>query len=134
MDRPRWIRDLIVAPYGRAIIGFDIEAAETAIAADLSCDPELLRIYNSGADQHIQFAISSEALLPGTKRNPHDPKLEAVRDIYKIVALAIQYGMAASTLTLNLGKPYWQADRIIADQSDSLTTLFRINLASPYYQ
>lgn len=122
LNRPRWVRNLIAPPYGRAVVGFDIEAAETAIAADLSCDPELLRIYNSGADQYIEFAISSGALSPGTKRNPNDPKLEAVRDLYKIAALAIQYGVAASTLALNLGKPYWQADRIIAAHKKTYAT------------
>lgn len=115
LNRPRWVRNLIAPSYGRVLIGFDIEAAETAIAADMSGDPELLRIYNSGADQYIEFAISCGALALGTKRNPGNPELEAVRDLYKIAALAIQYGVAALTLASNLGIPYLRADRIIAD-------------------
>ncbi len=122
LNRPRWVRNLIAPPHGRAVIGFDIEAAETAIAADLSGDPEFLRIYNSGADQYIEFAISSGILPPGTKRDPDDLKLEAVRDLYKVAALAIQYGVATPTLAVNLGIPYWQADRIIANHKRAYAT------------
>jgi len=122
LNRPRWVRQLIAPPQGRAVIGFDIEAAETAIAADMSGDTELLRIYNSGADQYIEFAVSSGVLPPGTKRDPDDLKLEVVRDLYKVAALAIQYGVAAVTLGAKLGIPYWQADRIIADHKRTYAT------------
>lgn len=122
LNRPRWVRHLLAPPQGRAVIGFDIEAAETAIAADLSGDPELLRVYNSGADQYLEFAIAAGALPPGTKRAPDDNELEAVRDLYKIAALAIQYGVAAATLAINLGVPYWRADRIIADHKRIFAT------------
>lgn len=121
---PRLPRSVnLIAPfYGRAIIGFDIEAAETAIAADMSGDPELLRVYNSGADQYVEFAISSGVLPPGTKRDPDDLKLETVRDLYKVAALAIQYGVAAARLAMSLGITYWLADRVIADHKRTYAT------------
>jgi len=122
LNRPRWVRHLIAPTHGRAVIGFDIEAAETAIAADMSGDPELLRIYNSGADQYVEFAIASGALPPGRKRDPDNTEVEVIRDLYKVAALAIQYGVAAQTLAVNLGIPYWQADRIIANHRRTYAT------------
>lgn len=123
LSRPHWVRNLIAPPKGRALVHADIVAAEAGIAADASGDPELIRIYNSGADQYIEFAKASGALPAGTVRDKRNrPDVETVRGLYKIAALAIQYGVGGQTLAKNLGVDLWQADRIIASHKRAYAT------------
>jgi hypothetical protein len=122
LSRPHWVRNLISPTKGRAIVHADIIAAEAGIAADLSGDPELIRIYQSGADQYLEFAKSAGAVPQEAVRDKKNAELEALRDLYKVALLAIQYGVGAETLSQNLGVPQWQAERIIASHKRTYAT------------
>jgi DNA polymerase I-like protein with 3'-5' exonuclease and polymerase domains len=123
LNRPHWVRNFIAPTEGRALVHADIIAAEAGIAADASGDPELIRIYQSGADQYIEFAKSAEALPPDAVRDKlNNPEVELVRGIYKTALLGIQYGIGAETLSINLGVPFWKADRIIASHKRTYAT------------
>jgi DNA polymerase I-like protein with 3'-5' exonuclease and polymerase domains len=91
----------------------DIVGAESWLAAGLSRDPELMRIYSSGADQYIEFAMVTGALPPGTVRNKMDREMERIRAMHKTALLAINYGVKSKTLSLYLGVPEWKAGAII---------------------
>lgn len=56
MLKAKWVRRLLKPGPGMALVQLDIEAAEAALAAAFSRDPEGLRIYASGADQYLEFA------------------------------------------------------------------------------
>ena len=114
LSRPHWVRNLIAPREGRAVVHADIIAAEAGIAADLSGDPELIRIYRSGADQYLEFAKSAGAVPRDAVRDKGNAELESVRDLYKVALLGIQYGIGGRKLALNLGVPLWKAERIIA--------------------
>lgn len=109
--RPKWLRSLIQPGPGMALIQIDIIAAEAALAAGFSGDPEGLRVYESGADQYLEFAKATGAAPPDATMTTH----ETSRNIYKIALLAINYGVGAATLALQLGVPRWKAERILAD-------------------
>jgi DNA polymerase I len=122
LSRPHWLRNLIAPTKGRAIVHADIIAAEAGIAADHSGDPELIRIYQSGADQYLEFAKSAGAVPLNAVRDKKNLQLELIRDLYKVALLAIQYGIGADTLSQNLGIPFWQAERIIASHKRTYAT------------
>lgn len=122
LSRPHWVRNLVAPTRGRAIVHADIIAAEAGIAADLSGDPELIRIYQSGADQYLEFAKSAGAAPRDAVRDKKNHELEVIRGLYKVALLAIQYGIGAEKLSQNLGVPLWQAERIIASHKRTYAT------------
>lgn len=122
LSRPHWVRNLVAPTPGRAIVHADIIAAEAGIAADLSGDPELIRIYQSGADQYLEFAKSAGAVPRDAVRDKKNHELEVIRGLYKVALLAIQYGIGAEKLSQNLGVPLWQAERIIASHKRTYAT------------
>jgi hypothetical protein len=122
LSRPHWVRNLIAPAEGRAIVHADIVAAEAAIAADLSGDPELVRIYRSCADQYLEFAKSAGAVPCDAIRDKKNFELESARDLYKVALLGIQYGIGGRKLALNLGVPLWKAERIIATHKRTYAT------------
>jgi len=96
-----------------ALVSCDITGAEDWLAAGYSGDPELMRIYSSGADSYTEFAAITGAVPVGTKRDKSKKELEAIRAQHKTAKLAIQYGVAANTLGKYLGVPAWKAGHII---------------------
>ena len=92
-----WLRSMIKPNPGMAVGYVDWAAMEFGIAGALSGDPRMMAAYR--ADPYLDFAISfGAAPLGATKRShPH------VREIYKVVLLAAQYGMQAETLAMRLG-------------------------------
>jgi DNA polymerase I-like protein with 3'-5' exonuclease and polymerase domains len=125
LSRPHWVRNLIAPTAGRALVHGDIVGAEAGISADLSGDPELIRIYTSGADQYIEFAMVSGALPLGAVRDKKNVAMEKIRDLYKTALLAIQYGVGADTLARQLGVPLWRAERIIASHKKAYEIYWR---------
>lgn len=98
---------------GHALVVADVTGAEDFLAAGYSGDKELMRIYSSGADSYIEFAMVTGALPPGSVRDKKDRAKEAIRAQHKTSKLAIQYGVQSGTLSKYLGVPGWKAGRII---------------------
>ncbi len=98
-----WLRNLIKPAPGHALAYIDWEQQEFGIAAALSNDGNMIAAYRSG-DPYLAFAIQAGAAPQGaTKRSHH-----AIREQFKICALAVQYGMGSQSLAvkLNMPEPY----------------------------
>jgi DNA polymerase-1 len=98
-----WLRSLIKPGPGMAVAYIDYSSMEFLIAASLSdghCGPvnRMLDMYRSG-DPYLSFAKAVGAVPSTATKKSHSP----VRDKYKIMLLAVQYGMGAETLAGRLG-------------------------------
>ena len=113
LSRPHWVRNLVTPREGYAIVHGDIVGAESWLAAGICRDPELMRIYSSGADQYIEFAMVTGALPPGSTRDKSNREMERIRAMHKTALFAINYGVQSKTLALYLGVPEWKAAAII---------------------
>ena len=105
LSRPHWVRNLIAPREGMALVACDVTVAEDWLAAGFSGDPELMRIYSSGADSYMEFAAVTEAVPFGTMRDKKNKELEIIRAQHKTAKLAIQYGVGGETLSKYLGVP-----------------------------
>lgn len=94
-----WIRSLIRPGPGRALAYIDFEQQEFAIAAALSKDCSMMDAYVSG-DPYLAFAIQAGAAPIGATKQTH----KEVRELFKICALAVQYGMGEESLARRIGQ------------------------------
>jgi hypothetical protein len=88
-----WLRGLIRPAVGYALAYVDWEQQEFGIAAALSGDAAMMRAYGSG-DPYLAFAKQARAV-------PLDGTLEthkAERERFKVLSLAVQYGMGTEAL------------------------------------
>jgi DNA polymerase family A len=97
-----WLRSLIKPGPGMAVSYIDYSSMEFLIAAVLSdghCGPvnHMLDMYLTG-DPYLSFAKRVGAVPSTATKTSH----AAVRDLYKIMLLAVQYGMATETLAARL--------------------------------
>jgi hypothetical protein len=113
LSRPHWVRNLLTPREGMALIACDVTGAEDWLAAGFSGDPELMRIYSSGADSYMEFASVTGAVPMGTLRDKTSRELELIRAQHKTAKLAIQYGVGGSTLAKYLGVPIYKSQHII---------------------
>ena len=93
-----WLRSLIKPEPGEALAYIDYSSMEFLIAASLSdqhCGPinNMLDMYLSG-DPYLSFAKRVGAVPSTATKHSH----AAVRDKYKVMLLAVQYGMQSETL------------------------------------
>ena len=95
-----WLRSLIKPEAGRAVAYLDWSSAEFGIAAALSGDEEMTSAYESG-DVYMAIAVDAGAAPRGATKVTHSE----VRDLYKVVVLAVQCGQGATGLAKNLGLP-----------------------------
>jgi DNA polymerase I len=92
-----WLRGLIRPEAGRAVAYIDFEQQEFGIAAALSRDPAMIDAYRSG-DPYLAFAKQAGAVpLDGTKETH-----KAERERFKVLSLAVQYGMGGDSLARRL--------------------------------
>jgi DNA polymerase I len=108
-----WIRSLIKPAPGMAVAYIDYSSMEFLIAAALSdkhCGPvnEMLNMYLSG-DPYLAFAKRVGAVPPDASKQSHG----AVRDVYKTLLLAVQYGMWVDTLAVRLGVSTFEAHEML---------------------
>jgi DNA polymerase-1 len=108
-----WLRALIKPAPGMAVAYIDYSSMEFMIAAVLSdghCGPvnTMLEMYNSG-DPYLAFAKRVGAVPSWATKTSH----AEVRDKYKVMLLATQYGMAAETLAGRLGVSTFEAHEML---------------------
>jgi DNA polymerase family A len=103
-----WLRSLIKPGPGMAVAYVDYSSMEFLIAAALSADPIMLELYASG-DPYLGFARRVGAVPASATKASH----KAERDIYKVMLLASQYGMAAATLAARLGTSLFEAHELL---------------------
>jgi hypothetical protein len=104
----KWIRFLITSS-SSALIHRDYCQQEVRIAAVLSGDAALLEACESG-DVYLgiaqQLGFINEAMSP--------PEIKAVRTLFKVVVLGIQYGLGAHSLAVRTGISLYEAAEILA--------------------
>ncbi len=104
-----WIRSLIQAESGHAVAYLDYSGQEIAVAAALSGDPDMQAAYES-SDPYLWLAREGGyAPADATKATHGD-----IRDTFKIVYLAANYGMQATSLSQLLGQPEAYAKQLLA--------------------
>jgi DNA polymerase I len=103
-----WLRSLIRPEPGWGLAYLDWSHQELGIAAALSRDPALQHAYTFG-DPYMDFAIRAGAAPATATKATHG----AVRDLYKIVVLAVGYGIGADSLALRIGRPPVYAERLL---------------------
>jgi DNA polymerase I-like protein with 3'-5' exonuclease and polymerase domains len=100
-----WMRGLIRPPEGFGICYLDYKAEEVAIAAALSGDARLAEHYAAG-DVYWNFALAAGLAGRGER--------DVVRDLVKVLFLAIGYGMGFRSLARRAGVSEAQAKEWLA--------------------
>jgi DNA polymerase I len=103
-----WLRNLIEPPPGCGLAYVDYEQQEFAVAGALSEDPEMLEAYRSG-DCYVAFAKQAGAVPADATKTSHP----AERELFKLCALGVQYGMEAKSLAVRIGRPEIEARRLL---------------------
>ena len=103
-----WLRNLIEPPPGCGLAYVDYEQQEFAVAGALSGDAEMLAAYRSG-DCYLAFAKQAGAVPADATKKSHP----AERELFKLCALAVQYGMEAKSLAVRTGRPEIEARRLL---------------------
>jgi DNA polymerase I len=111
-----WLRSLIKPEPGMAVAYIDYSAMEFLLAASLSdghCSPHnpMLEMYQSG-DPYLSFAKAVGA-IPDHITKQTLGNYGIVRDRYKVMLLAVQYGMQAETLAGRLGVTTFEAHEML---------------------
>jgi hypothetical protein len=109
-----WLRSLIKPATGMAVAYIDYSSMEFLIAAVLSdghCGPvnAMLDMYLSG-DPYLSFAKRVSAVPSTATKKSHTE----VRDRYKVMLLAVQYGMSSETLASKLGISSFEAHEMLS--------------------
>jgi hypothetical protein len=116
-----WLRSLVKPAPGMAVAYIDYSSTEFLIAAALSDGHRgpvnnMLDMYRSG-DPYTAFARTVGALPKHIVRDTPEWKAgdyDAVRDKYKVMMLATQYGMQTTTLAARLGVSTLEAHEMLA--------------------
>lgn len=98
-----WVRNLIKPAEGMALAYIDYEQQEFGIGAALSGDQRMQEAYTSG-DPYLTFGKQAGAIPLDATKKTHSKE----RELFKICALAVQYGMGEEALgrRLNLTAAY----------------------------
>jgi DNA polymerase I-like protein with 3'-5' exonuclease and polymerase domains len=100
---------LITPPPGRVLVHRDYAQQEVRIAAVITDDSALLQACETG-DVYLGIAGQLGFLRDGIS----DDEREAVRAQFKVVVLAVQYGLGARSLALRAGISLSEAAEILA--------------------
>jgi len=118
---PKWLRLLIVPEsLDDLLVYVDYVAQEIGIAAALSADPMMRRIYEAD-DCHMAFAIRAGAAPPGATKKSHPD----VRKRYKTVNLGTLYGQTVFGIAHRLGISYREAEQLLEDHRALFPTFWR---------
>ena len=103
-----WLRNLIEPAAGCGLAYVDYEQQEFAIAGALSGDPQMLAAYESG-DCYLAFAKQAGAVPADATKKSHP----AERELFKLCALGVQYGMEAKSLAVRIARPEIEARSLL---------------------
>jgi hypothetical protein len=92
-----WLRGLIRPTEGNALAYVDWEQQEFGTAAALARDGAMMQAYRSG-DPYLAFAKQAGAVPGDGTKDTH----KAERERFKVLSLAVQYGMGAEALARKL--------------------------------
>src|SRR5262249_36763980 len=115
-----WLRSLIKPPLGYGLAYIDWEQQEVGIAAALSGDERMCEAYRSG-DPYLAFAKQAGAIPADATKQSH----AAGRELYKVCALAVQYGMGEHGLALRLGQPPVVARDLLRAHAETYTRFWK---------
>jgi DNA polymerase-1 len=120
-----WLRSLIKPKPGTAVAYVDYSSMEFLIAASLSdrhCGPinNMLDMYRTG-DPYLAFAKQVGAVPNAATKESH----AVVRDKYKTMLLAVQYGMHADTLAARLGVSTFEAHQMLGQHHELFSQYWR---------
>jgi len=102
-----WIRHLMRPEPGAALGYLDYSSQEFATAACLSGDENMQSSYL--IDPYIGFARLAGAVPRDATKQTHG----AIRDLFKVAALAVNYGMTEKSLAVRIGRTESQAAQLI---------------------
>jgi hypothetical protein len=116
-----WLRSLIKPEPGTAVAYVDYSSMEFLIAASLSdghCGPVnvMLDMYRTG-DPYLSFAKRVGAVPSSATKTSH----AEMRDKYKVMLLAVQYGMSRDTLAARLGVSTFEAHQMLMQHRELFT-------------
>lgn len=92
----RRIRTAFSAPTGKVLVALDYSQIELRIAAGLSGDEKLVRIFQAGGDVHA--AVAAQVFNVPPELVDHEMRRRA-----KVINFGILYGMGVNALRANLG-------------------------------
>jgi hypothetical protein len=117
---PAWIRSLIQPPEGKALAYVDWAQQEFGIAAALSLDKLMQAAYDSG-DPYLAFAKQAGAVPEDATKASHGRE----RELFKVCALGVQYGMGVETLARHLSEPVCVARNLLELHQMTYRTYWR---------
>ena len=123
-----WLRGLIKPPAGHGIAYVDWQQQEFGIAAALSGDVAMQAAYQTG-DPYLAFAKQAGAIPPDASKETH----AAQRELFKVCALAVQYGMEAESLALRIAQPPVVARDLLRAHRETYRTFWRWSDAAVDY-
>lgn len=103
---PKPIRKALLACNDRYLVEVDVSGQDIAVAAGLSGDRKMIATYEAK-----DFYQAAAELTGSTISNSNKSRL---RNIYKLITLAVFYGMTPQTLASKLGCTWEQAANLIA--------------------
>ncbi|MBL7186844.1 MAG: DNA polymerase I [Phycisphaerae bacterium] len=122
---PAWLRGLIKPDAGRALAYVDWEQQEFGIAAALSGDEAMIAAYESG-DPYLAFAKQAKAVPADATKQSHTRQ----RDLFKICALAVQYGMGETSLASAIKQTPSHARQLLRLHRETYSTFWKWNDAA----
>jgi hypothetical protein len=120
-----WLRGLIRPNPGCAVAYVDWSQQEFGIAAALSGDAVMMDAYRSG-DPYLAFAKQAGAVPNDATKETHG----AVRDQFKVCALAVQYGMGDRSLAASLAVPEIRARELLRLHRETYPTFWKWSQAA----
>lgn len=112
----RAIRYAFIAEKGYKLCAFDYSQIELRIAAILSNDEKLIRIFKDGEDVHA--AVAAQVF-----KVPIGEVDKEMRRKAKVINFGILYGMGVNALKMNLGSTREEAQKFYKDYFETFSTL-----------
>ncbi len=115
-----FLRGLIRPEPERAVAYLDWSAQEIGIAGALSGDRAMMEAYATG-DPYLWLAKQGNHVPPEATKRTHP----AIRDTFKVVYLAANYGMGEHSLAQLIGQPTAQARELLRLHRERFPTFWR---------